>query len=86
MARFGGEELCLLVPGLDVANVSDYFETLRERISALRVRDETLSMTLSIGVCIASEGDQSLHHLLNEADKHLYLAKAGGRNQIRVAS
>ncbi|WP_167393974.1 diguanylate cyclase [Xanthomonas populi] len=88
VARFGGEEFCLLVPGLDVANASNYFETLRERISALRVRvgDETLSMTVSIGVCIASESDQSLHHLLKEADKHLYLAKAGGRNQVRLAS
>lgn len=88
VARFGGEEFCLLVPGLDAANATSYFETLRERISALRVRvgDETLSMTVSIGVCIASESDQSLHYLLNEADKHLYLAKAGGRNQVRLAS
>ncbi|APO94226.1 diguanylate cyclase [Xanthomonas vesicatoria] len=88
VARFGGEEFCLLVPGLDAANATSYFETLRERISALRVRvgDDTLSMTVSIGVCIATESDQSLHHLLNEADKHLYLAKAGGRNQVRLAS
>ncbi|AVU03148.1 diguanylate cyclase [Xanthomonas oryzae pv. oryzae] len=89
VARFGGEEFCLLVPGLDAANATSYFETLRERISALRVRvgvgEETLSMTVSIGVCIASESDQSLHYLLNEADKYLYLAKAGGRNQVRLA-
>lgn len=88
VARFGGEEFCLLVPGLDAVNAAGYFETLRERIGALRipVGNDVLQMTVSIGLCTADSEDCSLHDMLSEADKHLYLAKAGGRNQVRFAA
>ena len=86
IARFGGEEFCLLVPGLDEAELDAYFDTLRRRIEDLRVpvRGGELKMTVSIGVCPAEPGD-SLHRLLSEADRRLYLAKAGGRNQVVAA-
>ncbi|HBK47654.1 MAG TPA: diguanylate cyclase response regulator [Xanthomonadaceae bacterium] len=88
VARFGGEEFCLLVPGLDATNAADYFETLRERIGSLRVPvgDGTLSMTVSIGLCTATSAQDSLHQMLAEADRHLYLAKAGGRNRVSFAA
>ncbi|MBD9367767.1 diguanylate cyclase [Xanthomonas sp. XNM01] len=83
IGRFGGEEFCLLVPGLDATELHVYFEQLRRRIEELQVpiRGEALRMTASIGVCAAMPGD-SLHHLLTEADRNLYLAKAGGRNRV----
>ncbi|PTN53409.1 diguanylate cyclase response regulator [Stenotrophomonas panacihumi] len=86
-ARFGGEEFCLLVPGLDPAGAVEYFEDLRQRIEALRVPvgGQELRMTASIGFCTARRHDESLHHLLGEADKHLYLAKAAGRNRLSYA-
>jgi len=88
VARFGGEEFCLLVPGLQPQESAAYFEALRERIEALRVpvRDNELRMTVSIGFCTARRHDESLHYLLAEADRHLYLAKAGGRNQLSFAA
>lgn len=88
VARFGGEEFCLLAPGLDEVGVARYFETLRERIGALRIPagKDVLQMTVSIGLCSAHSPEHSLHDLLIEADKHLYLAKAGGRNQVRFAA
>ena len=83
VARFGGEEFCMLVPGLEPDELAAYFEELRKRVEDLRVplRNGELNMTISIGVCAAQPGD-SLHHLLNEADRRLYLAKAGGRNRV----
>lgn len=88
IARFGGEEFCLLVPGLEGAAAANYFEALRARIEALRipVAGEVLTVTVSIGLCSARTQNVSLHHMLNDADKHLYLAKAGGRNQVRFAA
>jgi len=87
VARFGGEEFCLLVPGLSPQEAIAYFESLRQHIEALRVpvRDQELRMTVSIGLCNARRHDESLHHLLGEADKHLYLAKAAGRNRLSHA-
>jgi diguanylate cyclase (GGDEF)-like protein len=83
IARFGGEEFCMLVPGLEPDQLAAYFEDLRRRIEELEVpvRNGTLKMTISIGVCAAQPG-HNLHQLLSEADRHLYLAKAGGRNRV----
>ncbi len=87
VARFGGEEFCMLVPGLDAAAATDYFETLRARIADLKIPlgTQTLRLTISIGVSSSGPQRQALHPLLTEADKYLYLAKAGGRNRVECA-
>lgn len=83
VARFGGEEFCVLAPGLDPEAQTTYFEQLRQRIEDLRVdtANGTLQMTVSIGVRHARAGDD-LHRLLADADRRLYLAKARGRNRV----
>ncbi len=87
IARFGGEEFCMLVPGLDEAATTDYFEKLRARIAELQVNvgEKTLRLTISIGVCSSQIQNQALHPFLIEADKYLYLAKAAGRNRVEHA-
>ncbi|WP_161795353.1 diguanylate cyclase [Xanthomonas sp. GPE 39] len=87
IARFGGEEFCMLVPGLDEAGITDYFETLRARVAELQVSvgEKTLRLTISIGVCSSKIKNQAMHPFLVEADKYLYLAKAGGRNRVEHA-
>ncbi|NYZ62383.1 diguanylate cyclase [Luteimonas deserti] len=86
VARFGGEEFCLLAPDLEGEALDQYFDSLRQRIEDLAVQTPggELRMTVSIGVRTAAAGDD-LHRLLAEADRRLYLAKAGGRNRV-VAS
>ncbi len=65
-----------------------YFERLRQHIESLRVQvgNQELRMTVSIGFCTARRQRRIPHHLLGEADKHLYLAKAGGRNRLSYAA
>ncbi len=84
-ARFGGEEFCLMVPDMDEAEVDHYFERLRRAIAGISVEldGQTLRMTASIGVSYLPAQGDSLHHLITEADRQLYLAKAGGRNQVK---
>ena len=84
VARFGGEEFCLMVPGLDPEGAVSYFEALRHAIAMLRmpIGDTTLRMTVSIGLCCLRPRRDSLHALITEADRQLYLAKAGGRNRV----
>ncbi len=83
-ARFGGEEFCALVPYLGESESVEYFESLRAQIEALEVDvgGQTLRMTVSIGVFRTRFPGQTLNHLLSEADRRLYLAKAGGRNRV----
>lgn len=88
IARFGGEEFCLLVPGMDEDQAVHYFDELRQRIAALEVDlgHTTLRMTVSIGLCCLRPQRDSLHRLISEADRQLYLAKAGGRNRVHCAT
>lgn len=83
VARFGGEEFAVLAPDLGETEAEYFFEGLRARIENLVVtfNDQRIPITTSIGVCV--ERLDSLDSMLTEADRLLYLAKAGGRNQVR---
>lgn len=83
-ARFGGEEFCLLLGGLDEAASTLRLEQLRAAIAAQEVAlgEHGLRMTVSIGACHLQGGAGNLHELLCEADRQLYLAKAAGRNRV----
>lgn len=88
LARFGGEEFVVLAGGFDIETARAWFEALRERIAALRVElpdGRSFALTVSIGLCwVGPASAAPLHALLNESDRQLYLAKAGGRNRVEV--
>ncbi len=77
--RIGGEEFAVVIHPADIDTVIDLAEALRRMIedSAL-LADERI--TISVGLAICSEGD-SLKSWVERADKALYKAKKGGRNQ-----
>ncbi len=85
VARFGGEEFCILAPDLGDTEAEYFFEGLRARIEALQVEfgGQHIPLTTSIGVCIGRR--ESLDAMISEADRVLYLAKAGGRNRVEIA-
>jgi diguanylate cyclase (GGDEF)-like protein len=84
-ARFGGEEFCILAPDLGETEAEYFFEGLRARIEALQIEfgGGRIPLSTSIGVCIGRRS--SLDQMISEADRVLYLAKAGGRNRVEVA-
>jgi diguanylate cyclase (GGDEF)-like protein len=86
VARFGGEEFCVLARGLDEEEAVAYFQALCGSIAALEIpfRQRVLSLTVSIGICHRAGRD--LYALLSEADRQLYLAKAAGRNRVALQS
>lgn len=84
VARFGGEEFCVLVNGSD--NPGVFFEMLRRAIETADIPlpdGSDLKITASIG--LAYELEDTLEHTLRLADMALYQAKERGRNQV-VAS
>lgn len=91
VARFGGEEFVVLAGDLDAEGARAYFEALRERIAEVTVElpdGRSFSLTTSVGVCRLPAGgaDVPMHAALNESDRQLYLAKAGGRNRVEMTS
>lgn len=89
-ARYGGEELVLLLPGCDIHTAMAAAEVLRARVEALALRHPSSPVgphfTVSVGV--ASRIPDTLdvpEQLLEDADRALYVAKAQGRNRVSCA-
>ncbi len=88
VARFGGEEFVVLLPGADRDSAAIRAGMLRREIEAMRVThaDQKLSMTVSIGV-VTQSMDHEGHgrDLLQKADQALYMAKSEGRNRVVIS-
>ena len=84
-ARYGGEEFAVLLPGTSATDAFKVAETIRLKVQGWS--DDQATSTVSCGVAslVPSAGlDWAV--LVAAADKALYAAKAGGRNQSVVAS
>jgi HD-GYP domain-containing protein (c-di-GMP phosphodiesterase class II) len=55
---------------------------VEERI--VKINDDEVSVTISIGICHIAEANGSLDILLSQADQAMYWAKASGRNRVAV--
>jgi diguanylate cyclase (GGDEF)-like protein len=82
-ARYGGEEMALILPHTDLDGSYAIAERVRTAIAELRIPGpnghEPLRVTASLGVAASSDGDKEL--LVAEADAALYAAKRQGKNQ-----
>lgn len=86
VGRVGGEEFAVLLPDALLSDGRLYAETVRTAFAAARlpVLGVDRGFTASFGVAQRTS-DNSLFELSRRADAALYRAKAGGRNQVRVA-
>ncbi len=86
VARYGGEEIVVILPDAGMAEARAIAERIRERIEAtpfevLR-QTRSLPVTVSIGVAVRGAEDGSPGDVLRRADDALYEAKAAGRNRV----
>ncbi|NBF02747.1 diguanylate cyclase [Pseudomonas sp. Fl5BN2] len=80
--RYGGDEFCVILPRMSQSQALDVMERLRQIFSQYRhPQVPELKVSLSIGLAAFSPDFQDPSSWLNAADKALYLAKNGGRNQ-----
>jgi diguanylate cyclase (GGDEF)-like protein len=81
-ARWGGEEFVVALPNTDRTGGEVVAERLRRSIRELEVHYEGSSISVSVSVGLAELGrSESLHSLIDRADRAMYGAKAGGRNR-----
>ncbi|MET4044150.1 diguanylate cyclase [Bradyrhizobium sp. RT6a] len=84
-ARYGGEEFAVLLPGTSVTDALDVAEKIRTKVQGWS--DDHTSSTVSCGIAsLVPTTGMDWPLLVAAADKALYAAKAGGRNQSVVAS
>ncbi|MEA3522818.1 MAG: diguanylate cyclase [Campylobacterota bacterium] len=84
VARFGGEEFCLLLEDTSLEDVAKKFEEIREVFekNIITVDNVSFSYTVSIGICYGI--NDSLEILIGHSDEALYYAKENGRNRIKI--
>ncbi len=88
-ARYGGEELTLVLPHTDLPAALQVAETLRQKFAGLDHTHDGVAIrkTASMGVA-ARDGQGEVpgaEELLKHADEALYRAKEGGRNKVVAA-
>jgi diguanylate cyclase (GGDEF)-like protein len=90
-ARYGGEELAVLLPRTDVAGAISVAEKMRQAVNGLRIAHAGSPagiVTISAGVAAfaPTRGGRTAQDLLAAADAALYAAKSGGRDRVRCNS
>lgn len=87
VARIGGEEFALLLPGINRLGAAVLAERTRVAIEKEQfiIGDKIVPITVSIGIAsFGVDPSESIDQLLGVADNRLYLAKKSGRNRICV--
>jgi diguanylate cyclase (GGDEF)-like protein len=85
IARVGGEEFCVLLPGASIGHAGEVAERIRAMVEATDVENPQalpLGFTVSIGVASLNADDATGYDLFGRADTALYAAKAAGRNCV----
>ena len=89
VARFGGEEFVVLLPGTDAPAALEMAQHIQQAIQALALPHEGAPwgiVTVSFGVAtMAPAREQLAEELVRRADRAMYRAKQGGRNRIEQA-
>lgn len=84
--RVGGEEFCVVLPGMTLEEAAEVAEQIRERIDSKEIlikKSTTLRVSASFGVSGAQEkGNYHFENLQSTADARLYEAKQRGRNRV----
>ena len=92
LARYGGDEFCVLLPRTSREQTAAVGETLRQTIESHPLNVKTpnssvpvgLNVTLSIGAICAENRETTIDQILTAADAAMYQAKQAGKNRVVV--
>ena len=88
-ARYGGEEMVIVLPQVSPHRALPLVERIRTSIAELPFRGASdmhaVQLTISVGVAGLPANAKSKSELIKRADQALYLAKEEGRNRVGVS-
>jgi diguanylate cyclase (GGDEF)-like protein len=87
-ARYGGEELAVVLGDTELRHAGQLAERLREAVAALALvgpTDDPLRITVSVGVATLREAVPTKAALIAAADAALYQAKTSGKDRVCLA-
>ena len=85
VARFGGEEFCILLKDIDKNSAVELFVRLRLKIAnnVIVFNKKEIKYTVSTGITFNC--DEGIEEMINQADMALYNAKNSGRNRVEIS-
>jgi len=88
VARYGGEEMALILPETDTSGAQAIAERIRRAAASVTHPSEqgAIQVTVSIGLATCPGSGESAEAIVEAADKALYRAKQGGRNRVACAN
>ncbi|MBQ6614788.1 MAG: GGDEF domain-containing protein [Thermoguttaceae bacterium] len=92
LARYGGDEFCVLLPKTSREQTAAMGETLRQAIESHPLNVKTpdssvpvgMNVTLSIGAICAENRKTTIDQILTAADAAMYQAKQAGKNRVEM--
>lgn len=84
LARIGGEEFAVILPGISAHDAFELTDRLRRAVAAREIvcNEARFHLTLTAGIVHSSDGLCTIDELMRRADLGLYRAKKRGRNRI----
>lgn len=81
-ARYGGEELAIIMPRTIIEDALIIAERLRSIIASNKMGG--VKVTTSVGVAVTNKNQETSELLIKSADRALYLAKSSGKNAVCI--
>jgi len=90
IARYGGDEFCIIMPEADESICSTFMERFRDKVAAVPFEcsemNQQVTLSVSLGGAIFPDNADSPESLLHNADMALLKAKESGRNRAILYS
>ncbi|WP_019559550.1 GGDEF domain-containing protein [Caldimonas manganoxidans] len=87
LARYGGEELAVLLPQTNLSGALAMAERIRAALQQVRIdwQGQSVGATVSVGVAALHDSHANVQAMVHDADVALYEAKRAGRNRVHGA-
>jgi len=85
VARFGGEEFIVCLPGATLEQAKEFAEQMRQAVASMQVpwENQEIKITASFGVSSINPAQGSkVEGFIEKADQKLFTAKRSGRNRV----